>query len=438
MIEAGLEWQRQEKAAKRQRLENMKISASLSRREAHDEREVRAVLEVILGKVERQVSRDANRAAKQQERSAALAIRLASRHATIVAKEERKQARAAAKAERIRIKAAAKEEQRRAFLQAQQAVREEKLAAKEERTAARIETEVHKCIDRLVKRLEKDSDMGDLYCICRKPYNPTWFYISCESCQDWFHGKCVRITPRAAQDIVEYICDKCTASTGRTTKWKASQALDGSRRESSGRTTKSTISKELVEDRPSRVARSSGYPRVTLVFKRPQRKPQPQLPQQQAKSKLTPKYPNVKLVFRIPEEMDWKPPVRRLDVDTEMPPSLPCSPPAVPKHLQPPSPPCSPPSRPAANHCVHESGSMYDNLCGQPGFCLDNETTRAAFTATGCTTPLAPSGLSPQITRSSGNCTRARVDESEGGHVAGIWQVNSPSTSMILRALADR
>lgn len=442
MIEAGLEWQRQEKAAKRARLESVKISASLTSREARDEREVRAVLELVLGKVERQ----ANRAAKQLERSAALEVRLASRHATMAAKEERKQARAAAKAERMRIKAAAKEERCQALLQAQQAVREGKLAAKEERTAARIESEVSKCIERLVKRLEKDREVGDLYCICRKPYNATWFYISCESCQDWFHGKCVKITARAAQDIVEYICDKCTASTGRTTKWKTLRGLDGSRRESSSRTAKSAIAKDVVKGGPSKLSRqggnSSAYPRVTLVFKIPKGKSQPQLSPEQAKSELEPKYPKVKLVFRIPEEMDWTSPAGMLDVDKEMPPSLPCSPPAVRNYVQPPSPPSSPPSRRAATLCEHESGSMSGGLGGQPNFRLDNSATQAGFTETGCMTPPAPSlcpstnGLSPQNQQSGGNCTCARVHESRGGHAAGVWQVNSPRACNTPRSTA--
>jgi nucleosome-remodeling factor subunit BPTF len=35
------------------------------------------------------------------------------------------------------------------------------------------------------------------------------FYICCDKCQDWFHGKCVGILQSEAEDIDEYICPNC-------------------------------------------------------------------------------------------------------------------------------------------------------------------------------------------------------------------------------------
>ena len=35
------------------------------------------------------------------------------------------------------------------------------------------------------------------------------FYICCDKCQDWFHGKCVGILPSEADYIDEYVCPKC-------------------------------------------------------------------------------------------------------------------------------------------------------------------------------------------------------------------------------------
>lgn len=68
-----------------------------------------------------------------------------------------------------------------------------------------------------------DTDMdvdGDVYCICRKPDNGT-FMIGCDgTCDDWFHGKCVKIEERNKNLIDKYICPKCTeAGVGKTT-WK--------------------------------------------------------------------------------------------------------------------------------------------------------------------------------------------------------------------------
>lgn len=35
------------------------------------------------------------------------------------------------------------------------------------------------------------------------------FYICCDKCQDWFHGRCVGILQSEADSIDEYICPNC-------------------------------------------------------------------------------------------------------------------------------------------------------------------------------------------------------------------------------------
>ena len=32
-----------------------------------------------------------------------------------------------------------------------------------------------------------------IFCVCRQPSDPTKFMLSCEFCNDWFHGECVSI-----------------------------------------------------------------------------------------------------------------------------------------------------------------------------------------------------------------------------------------------------
>ncbi|KAH8408542.1 hypothetical protein KR215_007131 [Drosophila sulfurigaster] len=48
-----------------------------------------------------------------------------------------------------------------------------------------------------------------LYCICRKPYDDTKFYVGCDLCSNWFHGDCVNITEEASKKLTEYICSDC-------------------------------------------------------------------------------------------------------------------------------------------------------------------------------------------------------------------------------------
>ena len=49
-----------------------------------------------------------------------------------------------------------------------------------------------------VERRKREAEQGELYCICRKPYNPTWFYISCDTCGDWRAWRQADARPRAA------------------------------------------------------------------------------------------------------------------------------------------------------------------------------------------------------------------------------------------------
>ncbi|KAJ9577901.1 hypothetical protein L9F63_025239, partial [Diploptera punctata] len=52
-------------------------------------------------------------------------------------------------------------------------------------------------------------DTQELYCLCKQPYDESQFYICCDRCQDWFHGRCVGILQSEADNIDEYICPNC-------------------------------------------------------------------------------------------------------------------------------------------------------------------------------------------------------------------------------------
>ena len=63
---------------------------------------------------------------------------------------------------------------------------------------------------------EKDTYEGDedehestLCGICGESYGPGEFWICCDICERWFHGKCVKITPARAEHIKQYKCPFC-------------------------------------------------------------------------------------------------------------------------------------------------------------------------------------------------------------------------------------
>jgi hypothetical protein len=54
-----------------------------------------------------------------------------------------------------------------------------------------------------------DEDDTGVYCICKEPYNSNIWMIGCDTCQNWFHGKCVGITALEARKIKNYVCAEC-------------------------------------------------------------------------------------------------------------------------------------------------------------------------------------------------------------------------------------
>ncbi|KAM3923213.1 nucleosome-remodeling factor subunit BPTF [Leptodactylus fuscus] len=61
------------------------------------------------------------------------------------------------------------------------------------------------------KRSQEGSS-EELYCICRTPYDDSQFYIGCDRCQNWFHGRCVGILQSEAEYIDEYVCPECQST----------------------------------------------------------------------------------------------------------------------------------------------------------------------------------------------------------------------------------
>ena len=56
-------------------------------------------------------------------------------------------------------------------------------------------------------------DNQEIFCLCKQPYDETQFYIGCEGCPDWYHGRCVGILQSEAGQIDEYFCPRCSPNS---------------------------------------------------------------------------------------------------------------------------------------------------------------------------------------------------------------------------------
>ncbi|XP_019191960.1 PREDICTED: PHD finger protein ALFIN-LIKE 4-like [Ipomoea nil] len=58
---------------------------------------------------------------------------------------------------------------------------------------------------------EEEDEHGDTLCgACGENYASDEFWICCDICERWFHGKCVKITPARAEHIKQYKCPSCS------------------------------------------------------------------------------------------------------------------------------------------------------------------------------------------------------------------------------------
>ncbi|KAK1576392.1 hypothetical protein Q3G72_013454 [Acer saccharum] len=58
---------------------------------------------------------------------------------------------------------------------------------------------------------EDEDEHGETLCgACGENYASDEFWICCDICEKWFHGKCVKITPARAEHIKQYKCPSCS------------------------------------------------------------------------------------------------------------------------------------------------------------------------------------------------------------------------------------
>ncbi|KAK8950743.1 PHD finger protein ALFIN-LIKE 8 [Platanthera zijinensis] len=63
---------------------------------------------------------------------------------------------------------------------------------------------------------EDEDEHGNTLCgACGDNYVGDEFWICCDVCERWFHGKCVKITPARAEHIKQYKCPSCSNKRAR-------------------------------------------------------------------------------------------------------------------------------------------------------------------------------------------------------------------------------
>ncbi|KAK4754046.1 hypothetical protein SAY87_002150 [Trapa incisa] len=70
--------------------------------------------------------------------------------------------------------------------------------------------------DEVLDEEEDEDEHGDTLCgACGMNYGTDEFWICCDICEKWFHGKCVKITPARAEHIKQYKCPSCSGKRAR-------------------------------------------------------------------------------------------------------------------------------------------------------------------------------------------------------------------------------
>ncbi|URE44258.1 hypothetical protein MUK42_04975 [Musa troglodytarum] len=60
------------------------------------------------------------------------------------------------------------------------------------------------------EELNEDDEDNYLCAACGESSVPDNFWIFCDTCEKWFHGKCVKVTPAKAEHIKNYKCPWCS------------------------------------------------------------------------------------------------------------------------------------------------------------------------------------------------------------------------------------
>eukprot|EP01024_Parvocaulis_polyphysoides_P064065 TRINITY_DN742_c2_g1_i7.p1 TRINITY_DN742_c2_g1~~TRINITY_DN742_c2_g1_i7.p1 ORF type:complete len:378 (-),score=75.82 TRINITY_DN742_c2_g1_i7:75-1208(-) len=76
-------------------------------------------------------------------------------------------------------------------------------------------------------------DQVFVYCECQFPYNPDKFMVQCDSCEDWFHPKCVDLSQAEVEELKnsskKFICrnEKCQKTLAKRQKIDQGELMPG-------------------------------------------------------------------------------------------------------------------------------------------------------------------------------------------------------------------
>lgn len=68
---------------------------------------------------------------------------------------------------------------------------------------------------RASRRTTANDDSTRVYCICRSSFDDG-FMIGCDSCDEWFHGKCIGLRPSQARKLKSFVCQSCKDKARKT------------------------------------------------------------------------------------------------------------------------------------------------------------------------------------------------------------------------------
>ncbi len=65
----------------------------------------------------------------------------------------------------------------------------------------------------VLRNRREPKDDGEEYCECRKGWRVGQWMVQCSTCEEWYHGVCVKIKPNERflydEGILNFVCEPC-------------------------------------------------------------------------------------------------------------------------------------------------------------------------------------------------------------------------------------
>ncbi|KAJ2959374.1 hypothetical protein NQZ79_g5159 [Umbelopsis isabellina] len=110
--------------------------------------------------------------------------------------------------------------------------------------------------------LKKSTGTDQQYCICRGGYNGKEFMVACDSCQEWFHGRCIGIAEKDVPD--HYFCTNC-----KTTSLAVENEVEHSQVKKGKNASKSKVKNAKAKSSKKKPTPEHEQPAVTLEIASP-------------------------------------------------------------------------------------------------------------------------------------------------------------------------